>query len=349
MKTAKNLFPEIIAFENLYVAAQKAAKGKREQPNVMDFFMNLEENLWQLRDELSNRIYVPGSYNTFHIYDPKPRMISAAPFRDRVVHHALMNIVQPVLERCLIHDTYANRIGKGTHKAIQRYQCFLRHYKYVLKCDVKKYFPSLDHKILKKRFRRVVADRETLWLMDTVVDHSNPQVEVIDYFDGDDLFTPLERRKGLPIGNLTSQIFANIFLSPFDHFVKEVLMCKAYLRYVDDFALFANTKAILWNWLEQMIAFLQNYRLKLNLNHCDLYPTKTGRRFLGQVVFLANRKLPGANVRAFQRRMRKWQQNPPVNMQQRIFSWLGHARQADTRALLKTTAQHSSILRGLTV
>jgi len=157
-------------------------------------------------------------------------MISAAPFRDRVVHHALMNVVQPVLERCLIHDTYANRIGKGTHKAIHQYQHFLRQYKYVLKCDIKKYFPSIDHEILKNLFRRFIADQDTLWLMDAVVDHSNAQIEVLDYLEGDDLFTPLERRKGLPIGNLTSQIFANIFLNPFDHFVKEVLHCRAYLR-----------------------------------------------------------------------------------------------------------------------
>ncbi len=172
--------------------------------------------------------------------------------------------------------------------------------------------------------------------MDAIVDQSNPQIEVIDYFPGDDLFTPLRRRKGLPIGNLTSQIFANVYLSPFDHFVKEVLRCPAYLRYVDDFVLFEDNKAILWDWLEQMIVFLQNYRLQLNLNRCDIFPAKTGRRFLGQVVSITNRRLPGANVRAFRKRLRTWQEHPPENRQQRIGSWLGHAKQADAQGLLKT-------------
>ncbi len=335
MKTAKNLFPQIDAFENLYLAAQKAAKGKREQPNVMTFFMKLEDNLWQLQDELANGSYLPGNYRTFQIYDPKPRMISAAPFRDRVVHHALMNIAQPILERGFIFDTYANRTGKGTHKAIRRYQHFLRQYKFVLKCDIQKYFPTIDHEILKQLFRRCIFDKKTLWLMDTVVDNSNPQIEVFEHFSGDDLFTPLQRRRGLPIGNLTSQIFANFYLSPFDHFVKEVLQCSSFLRYVDDFALFSNSKAILWKWLERITLFLEHYRLKLNSNRCEVYPAETGRHFLGQIVFIATRKLPGANIRAFRKQLRRWRKNTPENIQQRIASWLGHVKQADTKGLLK--------------
>ncbi len=144
MKTYKNLFAAIVSFENLYNAANKAAKGKREKFGVMMFFMKLEENLFQLQTELSTRSYRPGAYRAFFIYDPKPRMISAAPFRDRVVHHALMNVIEPILQRSLIFDTYANRVGKGTHKAIWRFQHYLQRYQFVLKCDIKKYsLPSI--------------------------------------------------------------------------------------------------------------------------------------------------------------------------------------------------------------
>lgn len=133
MKTFKNLYPLICSFDNLLLAAQKAQRGKRFQPNVADFNFHLEPNLFQLQKELQEQSYQPGAYHTFHILDPKPRMISAAPYRDRVVHHALCNIIEPILERSMIYDTYANRKGKGTHKAILRYQAFCRKNKYVLK------------------------------------------------------------------------------------------------------------------------------------------------------------------------------------------------------------------------
>ncbi len=149
MKTYKFLFESIITFDNLLSAAKKAAKGKREKKSVMSFFLNLEENLYSLSNELECGTYRPGNYKTFHIYDPKKRLISAAPFRDRVVHHALMNYIAPILERIFIYDSYANRLGKGTHKAIQRYQSFLKRFEFVLKCDIKRYFPSIDNEILK--------------------------------------------------------------------------------------------------------------------------------------------------------------------------------------------------------
>ncbi|GEM_PF-4224558 len=132
MKAHKKLFSQILTFENLLLAAQKAAAGKREQFYVMDFFYRLEENLWRLQEELQTQTYQPGDYSTFKIYEPKPRMISAAPFRDRVVHHALINVISPLFERSFIFDSYANRVDKGTHRAIRRYQHFLRDYRYVL-------------------------------------------------------------------------------------------------------------------------------------------------------------------------------------------------------------------------
>lgn len=335
MKTYKHLFSQITSFENLYLAAQKAAKGKREKFSVMDFFLRLEENLFQLQAELLSGEYRPGAYRAFFIYDPKPRMISAAPFYDRVVHHALMNVIGPLFERSLIFDTYANRLGKGTHKAIRRFQQFLRRYRYVLKCDIRKYFPSIDREILKALIRKRIRDPQVLWLIDAIIDCGNEQVCVLDYFPGDDLFTPIERRKGLPIGNLTSQNFANYYLSPLDHFIKEVLQCVAYLRYVDDFVLFSNDKNQLWYWLHEIEKFLVDYRLRLNFERCVIFPTAVGGRFLGQLVFYNLRRLTGENVRKFEKRLRRWQKHPPENVEQRLASWFGHARQADTAALIR--------------
>ena len=328
----------IVDWENLYLASQAAAKGKRERQPVMEFFANLEINLMLLQEELTNKSYSPGRYKTFSIYDPKPRMISAAPFKDRVVHHALMNVIGPILEAGFIDDIYANRAGKGTHKAIQRFQFFLQRYRFVLKCDIKKYFPSIDHEILKKLIQKKIADQEALWLINTILAGSNEQINVVDYFPGDDLLSPVQRRKGLPIGNLTSQNFANFYLNEFDHFVKEKLRCHAYLRYVDDFVLLANNKQQLHKWLAEMVKYLETLRLKLHPNRCDLFPATMGRRFLGQVVAPDLRRLPGENVRSFSKRLRRWQKHPPENMEQRISSWLGHAQQADTTALLRNRA-----------
>lgn len=336
MKTYKNLFAQIISFENILLASYKAAKGKRERYYVIDFFIKLEENIYRLQRELLQQSYYPGGYTTFRIYNTKPRKISAAPFRDRVVHHALINVIGPLLERSFIYDSYANRVGKGTHKAIRRFQSYLRRYDWVLQGDIKKYFPSIDHEILKSLFRKKMADSKTLWLIDTIIDGSNKQEAIDDYFPGDDLFAPYQRRKGLPIGNLTSQFFANFYLNPFDHFVKEKLRCPAYLRYVDDFVLFSHSKRELQEWRQRISKFIEHYRLRLKPRGVHLYPARNGNRFLGQVVFRTHRRLAGENVRRFRKRLRKWEKMPPENLDQRIASWVGHAKQADTQALLKS-------------
>lgn len=149
------------------------------------------------------------------------------------------------------------------------------------------------------------------------------------------MYTPANRRKGLPIGNLTSQFFANWYLTPLDHFIKETLRCKGYVRYVDDFVLFDNCKDRLRQWEREIEAFLEDYRLKLHPRHVQLYPATEAVRFLGQVVDRKRRRLPGENVRRFCRRLRKWQTNPPENLEQRVASWLGHARQAHAQALVR--------------
>ena len=234
MKSYTNLWSQITSWENLLLAARKARCSKRKRPNVARFEADLEMELMELRSELLERKYMPGQYRSFYIYEPKKRLISAAPYRDRVVHHALCNIIEPIFERAFIHDTYANRKGRGTHRAVDRFTEFCRKNRYVLKCDIKKYFPSIDHDILYGLIARRIKDPDVLWLIKLIIDSSNAQEPVFAYFPGDDLFTPYERRKGLPIGNLTSQFFANIFLNGFDHFVKRELGCRHYIRFVDD-------------------------------------------------------------------------------------------------------------------
>jgi retron-type reverse transcriptase len=187
MKRYGNLWTEIVAYENLLLAAQKAQKSKRYRPNVLIFNYNRELELQKLQEQLINQTYCPGNYRTFKINDPKVRLISAAPYRDRVVHHALCNIIQPILERSLIANTYANRAGYGTHRALRCFTKYARSSRYILQCDVKKYFPSIDHEILKTLIRRKIKCDRTLWLIELIIDRSNKQEFVLDYFPGDTL------------------------------------------------------------------------------------------------------------------------------------------------------------------
>lgn len=286
MKTAKNLFCKIITFENILIASRKARKGKRNKNAASLFEENLENELLLLQDQLTNKTYQPGQYRSFYIFEPKKRLISAAPYRDRVVHHALCNIIGPVFDRSFIFDSYANRIGKGTYKAVLRYQHFARRYKYVLKANFRKYFPGIDHQLLKEKIRRKIGCKETLWLMDTIIDNSTAQEPVYEMYPGDDLFTSLLRRKGIPIGNLTSQFLANVYLNGFDHFMKEQKGTKYYLRYMDDFVVFANDK----NFLKEMKLLIDGYlkselKLHLKVKATILNQQQHGLSFLGARIY----------------------------------------------------------------
>ena len=288
MKTYTNLYDKITDFNNLLKSAKNAQKGKRFQPNVAHFNLQLESEILQLLRELKSQTYRPGNYKTFWIHEPKERMISAAPYRDRVVHHALCNITAPIFEKTFIFDTYANRKGKGTHKAIERYQHFAKQYKYVLKCDIRKFFPSIDHDILKQEFRWKIRCPKTLWLMDLILDNSNTQEEHLAYFAGDDLFTPSERRHGLPIGNLTSQWWGNIYLNRFDHFITEQLEVGGYIRYVDDFVIFDNNKSRLLGIKAGMTRFLSQLRLlphpnKTQIHRVEVYSIPLSKKALARL------------------------------------------------------------------
>lgn len=339
MKKHDGLYPQICTFENLWKAASQAQQGKRFQHNVARFNFHRERELFHLQEELLTQTYQPGAYREFTIFEPKKRLISAAPYRDRVVHHALCNIIEPIFERTFIFDSYACRVGKGTHRAVNRFTLFCRRNGYVLKADIQKYFPSIDHEILKESIRRKIRDEQALWLIDQIIDCSNPQEDVTAYFPEDDLFTPLERRRGIPIGNLTSQFFANVYLNPLDHFVEEQLRCKRYIRYCDDFVVLADDKGWLHEVKSQMEEYLISLRLKLHQRKSQVFPVKEGTDFLGYRVFPTHRRVRRNNVTRFRRRMRRLQKayaNDEVSLshiKQPIQSWLGHISHADSYGL----------------
>jgi RNA-directed DNA polymerase len=292
-----------------------------------------------LQQELLTRTYRPGPYDTFIVHDKKPRLISAAPFRDRVVHHALCNVIEPIFDRSFPYDSYACRTGKGTHAAVDRAAHYTRRFRYVLKCDMEKYFPSIDHAILMELIVERMWDEGVLWLVRTILESSNPQPEVLRYFSGDDLFAPFERRRGIPIGNQTSQFFANVYLDQLDHYVKETLRAPGYVRYVDDLLLFDDDKRRLHEARAAIEEFISQLRLTLHPRKCFVAPVTSGFTFLGYRLFPTYRRLDAGNVRRFKRRLRQDDEavaEGRLSEAQRrncIRSWIAHATHADTARL----------------
>ena len=336
------MYQQVCSWENLYLAYRKAAKGKRGKVPAARFEYRLEDNLIRLQYELQTKNYQPGVYHSFYIHEPKRRLISAAPFRDRVVHHALCNAIEPCFERSFIHDSYANRVGKGTHRALDRCQHFARHFRYVLQCDVRQFFPSIDHAILKRELACKVKDDDVNWLIGRVLESGQgvlSEAYTMVHFPGDDLWAAL-RPRGLPIGNLTSQFWANCYLNPFDHFVKRELRCRAYLRYVDDFLLFAADKAILWRWLHAIEQRLQRFRLTIHPG-AHPHPVDEGVPFLGFVVYPERRRLKRRKAVHFRHRFRDLlarYAEGEVCLEQITASargWANHARYGNTVGLRK--------------
>jgi len=337
VKTYNDLFDKITTFDNLLKAAQKAQKGKRFKDACAIFNLNLEKELLRLQRKLKEQSYRHGSYRDFFVYDPKQRLISAAPYRDRVVHHALCNVIEPLFDRSFIDDTYACRKGKGTHAAVNKYSQYARKYRYVLKCDIQKYFQNVDHEILLGIVARKIRCAQTLWLIREIVGSRN-DTTLLFYFEGDDLFTPLQRKRGIPIGNLTSQFFANVYLDGFDHFVKETLRLP-YIRYVDDFVAFCNEKKRLQQTKQAMTDFLAFLRLKIHPKKCRVYRVSEGVRFLGYRIYPTHRLLGKDNALRMRRRLKKMSalyqegQISLTRVHQSIQSWIGHASHADTYRL----------------
>lgn len=336
MKRYGNLYPQVTDFSNLLEAARKAQKGKRFRDNVLAFNYNLEQELACIQEELTTKTYCPGSYRTFEIVEPKRRLISAAPYRDRVVHHALCQVIVPLIEPTFIGDSYANRVGLGTHRALRRFIEFARSHRYLLQCDIRKYFPSIDHEILKALLRRKLKCADILWLIDTIIDHSNLQETVIEYFPGDDLITPFQRRRGLPIGNLTSQFFANVYLNGFDHFVKEDLKAKQYLRFVDDFALFSDDRGFLVEARQAIEDYLAGLRLKIHPIKSQCFEARQGATFLGFRVFPDQIRVRSENLRRGRRRLHRMKVaylNGSIDRHtilQSLQSWMAHLEHGNT-------------------
>jgi RNA-directed DNA polymerase len=334
------MFEQLVSWENLLLAYQRAAAGKRGRSAAARFEHALEDNLLSLQSDLTSQTYHPGPYYSFFIHEPKRRLISAAPFRDRVAHHALCNVIEPVFERGFITDSYANRVGKGTHRALDRCQAFARRYRYCLQCDVTQFFPSLDHAVLHDTLARRIPDRRLMRLIDTILasgahvlsDEYDPV-----YFSGDNLFA-VARPRGLPIGNLTSQFWANCYLDPFDQFVKRNLRCQAYVRYVDDMLLFSNDKRQLADWHIAIIDRLAVIRLTIH-SGAQPRPVTEGVSFLGFRVFPEHRRLKRRKGIFFARKyrtLRAAHRAGNIGLDEvtpSVQGWVNHVRYANTFGL----------------
>lgn len=344
------MYAQLCSWENLLLAYRKASKGKRGHPSVAAFEYRLEDNLLALQAELQTQTYQPGEYLSFYIHEPKRRLISAAPFRDRVVHHALCNCIEPLFERSFIFHSYANRLGKGTHRALDAAQRSARRYPYVLQCDLRQFFPSIDHAILLRLLSEKIADAQTLWLCERILASGrgvlSEEYEMV-YFPGDDLFA-VNRPRGLPIGNLTSQFWANVYLNPFDHFVTRLLRPGAYLRYVDDFLLFGAAKAELWAWRAEIERFLAGLRLTIH-PQAQPRPVTEGFPFLGFVVFPQQRRLKRRKGLHFRRRLSRLLQAyaraeiPLEQVTSSVRGWVNHVRYGNTVGLRKAVLSRLTV------
>lgn len=326
---------------NLLRAAQRAAQGKRGRPDVAAFEAYRADHVLPLHDALQSRTYQPGPYRHFFLHEAKRRKISAAPFIDRVVHHALVQKMEPWFEARFLPTSYASRPGKGTHAAVEALAKAAARYRYVLRADVVRHFPSMDHSILQARLERVLPDEGIRWLIRLLLESGVGALESEadrPWFAGDDLFAAT-RPRGLPIGNLTSQFWSNVYLDPIDHFMKRTMRVPVYLRYVDDFALFANDKCHLWAAKQALIERLAKLRLRLHVAQAQVAPTAVGTPWLGFVVYPDRRRIKARNVRHFTRRFRaQWDAYQEgrlsfAALDASVCGWLAFIRHAHTWGL----------------
>ena len=343
MKPLNNVWERVLDWENLLLAYRKARRGKTGQAEIQRFGLDLEYELADIRQGLQTHGYRPGGYRQFHIRDRKLRLISAAPFRDRVVQHALLNPLEPLLDRRFIHDSYASRRGKGVHAAVRRYQQWARRYPYALKLDIRRYFDSIDHRLLKEKLARHIADPGVLWLFDRIIDGGPAPLRPCPVISpSDDLVDLMHRPLGLPLGNLTSQFIGNLYLNDLDHYVKETLRIPAYLRYVDDMFLLGDSKQALWDTCAAIESFLAGERIGLHPQKKLLVPVTAGLDVLGYRVFPHTVRLSRGSGYRFRRKLRglavAYGKGTVglADIKPHVAGWLGHARQADTRNLCRS-------------
>ncbi len=325
------LFEQVVTWENLLAATRKAGRGKRSQPCVAQFLFHLEDELLGLQCQLRDGTWRPGPFRTFSIRDPKPRLISAAPFRDRVVHHALMAVLDPIFEASLITHTFACRRGKGTHKAIAYARNLARSHRCFLKADVEAYFESVPHDRLQKLLRRKLKDHRVLRLLDQIIASGG------------------ENGRGLPIGNLTSQYFANHYLGQLDHFVKSQLRVRPYLRYMDDLLLFSDCLEMLHRQRAEIRWYLRDeLGLKLKERASFVAPTSSGVPFLGFAIFPGMTRLQGARARRMRRRIKMAEAQLQAgnidveSLARSVQSSVAHAAHGNTIGLRRRWFEHSA-------
>lgn len=329
-KTYNHLYEKIYDFEMLHTAYLKSRKGKRDKHEVQKFELNLEENLIQLQNELIWGTYKTGEYRKFKVYEPKERDVAALPFRDRVVQHAILLVIEPIWEQRFIYDSYACRVGKGMHKGADRAQSMMRKVLrnhgslYVFKADISKFFYSIDHEIAKQLIRKRIACQQTLKLLDEIIDSSGGGV-------------------GLPIGNLTSQLLANMYLHELDEFVKQRLNEKYYIRYMDDFCIFHHDKDHLRHLRIDIERFLfEKLKLKTNAK-TQIFPVSRqhGRAldFLGYRMWPTNRRVRKSSISRIYRKIRFMKKRyakgtmTAQRIRASIISWVAHASHAQSRGL----------------
>jgi len=317
MKKFNKQYKDIIETDNLLLAWQEFLCGKKKKKDVIEFQLKLSDNIFNLHHDLKTKTYKHSEYKAFKINDPKPRDIHKASVRDRLLHHAIYRILYPYFDKKFIHDSYSCRNEKGTHRAVNRFRDFHRIVSknntktcWVLKCDIRKFFASIDHKTLKDILNKHIQDEDTIWLLDQII------------YSFHSYTPPMPSRStsiGLPLGNLTSQLLVNIYMNEFDQFMKHNLKVKYYIRYVDDFVILSDNREYLEEILKQMKEYLIT-KLKLNM-HPDKVYIKTifsGFDFLGWVHFPNHRVLRTST----KRRMFK---NLKANnyKKESVFSYLG--------------------------
>jgi RNA-directed DNA polymerase len=336
-----DLFEQVASLGNLFTAAKKALRGRGLEMPAVAFAADLETEVVALSHELRSGSYRPGAYHYFEIFEPKRRLVAAAPFRDRVVHHAICRVIEPIWERRFIADNYACRPGKGTHAAMRRARAFAGHHPWALACDIQRYFPSVSHTVLLKTIERVVADERLLSLIRVILASHVPAAG-----DCGGKFR-LECEPGggcggmgLPIGNLTSQFFANVMLDPFDHFMTDVLRPGGYVRYMDDFLLFGASRGHLRELGEQVRQRLACFELAIHPDKYRLGRTRDGVDFVGFRVFADGRiRLREKSLKNFRRRYRRLLAGvqrghvKPASVTASVKSWVAHARHAHSEPL----------------
>ena len=332
MKRAGFLYQRISEYDNLLVAFHDAARGKRHRPDVEQFRASLQENIRRLREEFLTERLELGDYHYFTIHDPKERRICAASFRERVIHHAVINIVGEYLERPFIHHTFACRRGKGQHRAAVLAGRFASRFPFFLKMDVRKYFDSIRHDQVGRQLRRILKDPALLRFFDRLLDtyHTQPG-------------------RGLPIGNLTSQYLANLYLSPFDQFVKHDLGCSAYIRYMDDIVLWG-TREEVRSWRNSAIAFLDEQLGLQTKRGGFINRSDHGCDFLGYRVFPGRLRLSRRSARRLRVKTRRLEQAfqrreiGEDELQQRATALFAFAATADTLELRRSVVQASVLM-----